>query len=207
MDKQDLFLENGDRVRFVHNLFEFNDAAPANNTSRRLMNDLRSHLLGERKMLIDIHGWCLMRNHYHILISERRVGGLTQFIRKLNIGYSKFFNDKYKRSGTLFQGRTKKILISSQSHFLHILNYIHLNPLDYRLESAQWRERHIKDSARALAYLKKYRWSSYLDYCGIQNFPSIINTRLFRDVFGNYEKELVSYLKDLEVDSIQNLTL
>ena len=71
-----------------------------------------------------------MGNHYHLLLSERREGGISDFMRKVNVGYAKFFNEKYKRTGTLFQGRTKKVLVDSDAHFLHILHYIHLNPLD-----------------------------------------------------------------------------
>ena len=124
VDKRTIFEDSQDRARFVHDLFEFNDEKAAQNTSRSNMSNLRS-----RSLLVDIHGWCLMKNHYHLLLSERVDGGITKFIRKLNIGYAKYFNEKYHRSGTLFQGRTKRVLISSDAHFLHILHYLHLNPL------------------------------------------------------------------------------
>lgn len=205
VDKRNIFLDNGDRVRFVHGLYTFNDIRSANNTTRH-MNDLRSRSL-ERRPLVQIHGWCLMNNHYHLLLSEITEGGLISFIRKLNIGYAKFFNEKYKRSGTLFQGRTKKIRITTDAHFQYILHYIHLNPLDYLQGAADWRERRLKGAARALAHLEKYRWSSYKDYCGEHNFPSIITTALFKEVFGNYKKTLSSYLHDLEIESIKPLML
>ena len=49
-----------------------------------------------------------MGNHYHLLVSEIVDGGITKFIMKLNVGYAKYFNARYKRVGTLFQGRTKR---------------------------------------------------------------------------------------------------
>lgn len=199
VDKRTIFQEDGDRIRFVHDLYVFNDSKPANNTTRN-MNDLRSRSLeSKRDMLVTLHAWCLMDNHFHLLVSENVEGGLTAFIRRLNIGYAKYFNDKYQRSGALFQGRTKKVLIERNAHYLHILNYIHLNPLDYMKGSEEWRSRALRNSAKALTYLESYRWSSYLDYCGIKNFPSLISKDLFADVFQDYRRELGSYMRDIQL--------
>lgn len=63
-----------------------------------------------------------MANHYHLLLSELVEGGITLFLRKLNIGYAKYFNERHGRQGTLFQSRTKKILIERHAHFLYILH-------------------------------------------------------------------------------------
>ena len=205
VEKRNIFMDKQDFARFVHNMYEFNDTAPADNTARHQMSELRSRSYRDR--IVDIHGWCLMRNHYHLLLSERIDGGLTLFLRKLNIGFAMYFNEKYKRSGTLFQGRTKKIHISSDAHFLHILHYIHLNPLDYHNGSKLWRAGEIDNSADALNHLENYRWSSYLDYCGKKNFPSIINTNLFSDVFGNYEQVIKKYLKDIELSDVEQFII
>ena len=196
VEQRDIFLDKGDRARFVHDLYEFNDVKPARNTTR-IMNDLRGRPL-ETKRIVDLHGWVLMRNHYHLLVSERIEGGLTRFIMKLNVGYAKYFNEKYKRSGTLFQSRTKKVLIHSDAHFLHILHYIHLNPLDFLAGAKAWRTGEITDAKKALLHLESYRWSSYLDYCGKKNFPSILTTELFADVFGSYGKTLKAYMQEME---------
>ena len=211
VDGRKIFLDDGDQVRFVHGLYHFNNAIPANNTNR-LMNDFVSRSLAQegRKRIINIHGWCLMKNHYHLLISERAEGGLVQFIRKLNIGYAKFFNEKYRRTGTLFQGRTKKVLIERDAHFLYILHYIHLNPLDYLKGAERWRVRNksgVKSTKEALEYLDSYRWSSYQDYAGEKNFPSILTTSLFKGALGNYPRALTEYLRDAESDFDPHLQL
>src|SRR3989344_6393446 len=124
VEKRILFVDDQDRARFVHDLYEFNDTAPAGNGYRSFhpMMEIRSPSLRKREQIVDIHGWCLMGNHYHLLLSERVENGLSLFLRKLNVGYAMYFNEKYKRSGTLFQGRTKKIRINSEAHFLHILH-------------------------------------------------------------------------------------
>ncbi len=204
VEKRPLFMDNSDRARFVHDLYEFNDVEPAGNAYRLIkvspyrMMEIRSPSSGRSKCIVDIHGWCIMGNHYHLLLSERIEGGLSLFLRKLNVGYAMYFNERYEREGTLFQGRTKKVLIANDAHFLHILHYIHLNPLDFLKGAADWRGGEIENSKRALAHLDSYRWSSYLDYCGKKNFPSLITKELFGDVFKDYRKSITSYLQDLE---------
>lgn len=197
VDKREIFFDSQDYARFIHNLYEGNDSSPIKNTARIIMSDIRCRSLKKRERLVDIHGWCLMKNHFHLLLSQRVDKGISRFIQKVNIGYVKFFNLKYKRTGTLFQGKTKKVLIESEPHFYHILHYVHLNPLDYFEGASEWRERSIKNSDAAIAYLKKYKWSSYLDYCGVKNFPSIISRNVFGDVFNDYDKEVRSYLNSI----------
>jgi len=144
-----------------------------------------------------------MKNHYHLILSERIDGGMSLFLRKLNIGYANYFNERYVRTGTLFQGRTKKIPVQQQAHFLYLLHYVHLNPLDYLSNAQNWRERSksgIKSSSEALHYLATYRWSSYLDYAGYKNFPSLLSTSLFKDSLGNYEREIREFLKGAEYE-------
>ena len=160
--------------------------------------------------MVKIHGWCIMKNHYHLLVSEEVDNGISTFIRKLNIGYAKFFNEKYHRSGTLFQGRTKKILIEREQQFNYILHYIHLNPLDYLKGASAWRVRDtekIKSASAALNYLEKYRWSSYLDYCGTSNFPSLISTDFFGEPPEKFKRHILDYTGTRHSDLPVQLTL
>lgn len=206
VDGRDLFLEDRDYVRFVHNLYVFNDNAPASPNSGYFFKsmDLRNpYFERPRERLVEIHGWCLMKNHYHLLLSELVENGISLFIRKLNVGYANYFNERNRRKGTLFQGRTKKILVENDAQFNYILHYIHLNPLDYFPGAEEWRVRShagIKNAKDALAHLDTYRWSSYLDYVGKKNFPSILTTSLFRDALGQYSGALREYLNDAEAD-------
>jgi len=210
VERRNLFIDQRDYVRFVHNLYEFNDTAPAGNAYKSFQNmDLRNPYFtrGPRERIVDIHGWCVMKNHYHLLLSERKNGGLTQFIRKLNVGYANYFNERYNRSGTLFQGRTQKKLIDSDAYFLYILHYIHLNPLDYLPSARNWREHRIGSASRALKHLESYRWSSFLDYCSTSNFPSILTTALFQEIFDNVKEETVKFLRGKEIDAIRSYIL
>ena len=216
VEKRSLFLDDQDRHRFVHDLFIFNDSKPAENTeyfySRATRSvesiDLRGRYEREkRKRIVDIHAWCLMGNHYHLLLSPIIDGGISKFLMKLNVGYAKYFNERYKRTGTLFQGRTKKVRILTDAHFLHILHYIHLNPLDFLKGSENWRNLRIANATAAMKHLENYRWSSFKDYCGIRNFPDVVTTDLFGDTFRNYKKEISRYLKDLDLEPIHDLMI
>ncbi len=205
-------MDSQDYARFVHDLYEFNDTAPALEFSHALARS-RSSNVGRRtsyirKRLIDIHGWKLVANHFHLLISERVENGLSLFLRKLS-GYARYFNERHERRGTLFQGRTKKILIENEAHFLYILHYVHLNALDNLPGFTDWRERdkgRIRNVEKALKHLQDDRWSSYRDYCGMPNFPSVLTKTLFEDQPGEYESALKEYLTDRAFENLeQNL--
>lgn len=214
VDKRKIFLDNQDYFRFIHDLFEFNDEDRVNTTFYYFnkSNDIASRKIDlkkerkSRKLLVDIHAFVLMPNHYHILLSSRKEAGISKFIKKLNMGYAKYFNQKYERKGALFEGRYKFILVKDDAHFIHLPFYIHLNPLD--LSFSGWREREIKNYEKSINFLENYRWSSHLDYLGKKNFPSVINKKLLLDFFegeDGYKKSIYEWLKNLDTEEIEEL--
>ncbi|MDP3726244.1 MAG: transposase, partial [bacterium] len=161
-----------------------------------------------RKLLVQIHAFCLMPNHYHMLVSPLIDDGIPKFMKKLNMGYAKYFNEKYSRIGALWQGKYKSVAIQGDPHFSWIPYYIHFNPLD--LVMPEWRERGIKNYKKAEEYLKTYRFSSHQDYLGIKNFPSITGRDMLLDFFGKEDgyKESVRYtLKNFSIGKISAVTL
>ncbi|MCR4285814.1 MAG: transposase [Candidatus Kaiserbacteria bacterium] len=193
VDKRDIVLDDKDRVRFIHDMYVFNDLNP---TPNYVLNG-RHEALRTRDLLVDIHSFCLMNNHYHLLVSERIEGGISLFMKKLNMGYTKYFNEKYERSGALWQGKYRKVLIERDAHFLYIPFYIHLNPLDYT--HSRWRRGEVTESSKALESLSKYRWSSHLDYLGIKNFPSLIHMDILKPILGErrkYENAISTMIQD-----------
>lgn len=212
VDKRKIFLDDGDHFRFIHDLFEFNDTESANNIWYyfRPSSDIvsRYNEKRKRKLLVDILAFCLMPNHYHFMLAERMEKGISFFMKKLNIGYAKYFNQKYKRKGTLFEGRYKSVPLTSEAHFIHLPYYIHLNPLD--LIMPEWRTGKIASTREAMKFLEGYRWSSFPDYIGKKNFPSVISKDFLSEYFGGpkeYKKDTVKWLKDRDLTTIQNITL
>ncbi|MDP3645774.1 MAG: transposase [bacterium] len=182
VEKRDVFMEEGDYIRFIHDMYVFNDVRSAPNYVVKERQAER-----KRNQLVHIHAFCLMPNHYHLLLSPIEDNGISAFMQKINMGYAKYFNDKYDRSGVLWQGVFRKKPIMRDAHFMYIPYYIHLNPLD--LAHPEWREGRVKNTRKALAYLEKYRWSSYLDYVGTPNFPSVMYKLDLQDILGGPRRQ------------------
>lgn len=215
VDKRKIFLEEKDYLRFIHDLFEFNDQSPALNIGHFFKNqyiDLRSQYIKQerkkRKLLVKILVFSLMPNHYHLLLTPIVNDGITKFMRKLNIGYAKYFNQKYERVGTLFQARYKSILITQDSHLLHLPYYIHSNSLD--LKFPEWREGEIKNYKEAMKFLENYRWSSFPDYIGKKNFPSVTQREFLLEFFNGpeqYKKDTLNWLKERDIEELKEIIL
>lgn len=217
VDKREIFLEDGDYFRFIHDLFEFNDEDNTLNLNYFLSKkqtitqsiDVRRRYLENRKprkLLVEILTFCLMPNHYHLLLRPKVENGIPLFMKKLNGGYAKYFNLKYERVGTLFQSRYKSVLIKRDAHFIHIPYYIHSNPLS--LIEPKWQEKKVQNYGGAIKLLESYRWSSHLDYLGKENFPSVTQRRLLLDFFGgpqNYKKSFNKWVKDTSLEKMEEI--
>jgi len=220
VDKRKIFMDDHDYLRFVHDLFEFNDEEKVRDNSYYFnIRDVRHHEIRvgggrkreqreSRKLLVNIYAFCLMPNHYHLLLSPLAENGIPLFMKKLNGGYVKYFNTKHKRKGTLFERRYKSVLIDNEAHFIHMPYYIHLNPLD--LISAEWRERRIKNLSKAMNFLNSYRWSSHLDYTGQKNFPSVTQRNFLLEIFdgeNGYKEKIKEWLNEISVKEIGDYSL
>jgi len=117
-----------------------------------------------------IHGYVLMGNHYHLLI-ETLKSNITNVMHYLNTTYTGYFNRKYKRAGHLFQGRYRGFLIEKEKYLLSVSRYIHLNPV----------------RASMVRKLEEYRWSSYLEYAGIQQKSDWLTCDWILGQFSKYE--------------------
>ncbi|MBI1754751.1 transposase [Candidatus Azambacteria bacterium] len=215
VEKRDIFLSNRDYFRFIHNLFEFNDEAPAANLYYKLPAfqsyevQLRKIGNGEqkpRKCIVDILAFCLMRNHFHLLLKQKTHKGIVTFMQKLGTGYTNYFNKKHERVGSLFQGRFKAVLIENEPHFLYLPLYIHANPLAI-ISSAHGKN---LSSTRALRFLESYRWSSYPDYIGKKNFPSVTQRKFLLELFGkpaHHRNEMSNWIREAKLDPITDVII
>lgn len=209
VEKRTIFLENGDYFRFIYNLYEFNDETPAENLYYKRFAlqsyEIESHKSKrKRSKLVNIIAFCLMPNHFHFLLEQVAENGIVKFMHKLGIGYSMYFNKKYERVGGLFQGRFKAVLLADDAHFFYLPHYIHLNPLELFIPNLKEKEKKI-NIEKALEFLKNYRWSSYLDFIGKKNFPSVLaKDRLHSlyDIGAPYKRSLQEWLNNFESDAL-----
>ncbi len=190
VEKRKIFLNKSDRIRFIHNLYEFNDSNPALNPYSNRTHNRRKIFSRNRNLLVEVQCFSLMPNHHHLICRQLKDGGISLFIKKLHGGYARAFNEKHKRVGHLFQGKFKAILVDDDRYLMHLVCYIHANPLD--LWQAGWRKKSLDGEKlnEALEFLKKYRWSSHLDFIGKKNFPSVTNNNFVLEIFGGRDKYL-----------------
>lgn len=156
--KQKIFLDTEDYNHFIKLLYLCNSIKSI--TFRDI--SLNTYDFNREETLINLGAYCLMPNHFHLLIKEKIENGTSKFIQKLSTAYSMYFNKKYKRTGGLFEGKFKSQHIDSDQYLKYMFSYIHLNPI--KIIEARWKEKGIKNIKNAIKYLETYQYSSYLDY-------------------------------------------
>jgi putative transposase len=150
-------------------------------------NSLTSKIRDEKDKLVKIHGFILMPGRHHLVVEQLKEGGVTLFMRKLHVGYTNAFNIRYKRKGHLFQGTFKDVHIQDDAHLAFLICYFHSNPLDFWKQN--WKKQKLSDLEikKAFKFLEKYKWSSYLDYVGKNNFLPLIDKQFLLDFFDGSE--------------------
>jgi len=167
VEKRKIFLNTKDHNRFIALLYIMNQ-----DVSFRMDNFLQVHknnlqkIFEEKreKSLVSILGYCLMPNHFHLILHEHTEGGISKFMGKLLTAYSMYFNTKYKRSGPLFSHPFRSEHIGNESQYMYIFSYVHLNPLS--IIEKKWKIDGIKNKKEAEEFLEKYKFCSYLDFLG-----------------------------------------
>lgn len=197
-EKRKIFLSVKDYERFLALIYLCNntEVIHLSNYPKANLNDLFN--LKRANQLVDIGAYCLMPNHFHILIKERKKGGISIFMHKLLTAYTMYFNKKNKRSGSLFQGAFKAIHVKNDNYLKYLFAYIHLNPI--KLIDKDWKKKGITNFIKAKLFLKNYPYSSYLDYIekGDRTVSKILNTDTFPYYFefkGDFTKEMDEWLK------------
>ncbi len=217
-DKRIIFKHKSDHLRFMVLLYLCNS---------NLKVDLGDHLrqgrtlsdmfdLDRNETLVDIGTYCLMPNHFHILVKEKMEGGISLFMQKLTTAYSMYFNKKYDRSGTLFQGKFKSKHVAKDNYLKYLFAYINLNPI--KLIDKNWQEVGIKDLHQAQKFLKNYEFSGFLIHSGedrkekfilaLENFPNYFQTvKEFKDFINdwlNYKEESFDKVRPCQHLSVSN---
>lgn len=166
VEKRTLFKNPYDHNRFMTLLYLCNSYEPVD-IGAYLENggSLRDLFSRKRKnTLVDIAAYCLMPNHFHILVREGSEKGISIFMQKLGTAYATYFNKKYKRTGTLFEGPFKAKHVDTEPYLLYLTAYIHLNPV--KLIEPEWKELGIRNKKSSEKYLHEYAYSSFLEYAG-----------------------------------------
>jgi putative transposase len=194
-DKIKLFFDEKDYLRFTVLLYVCNSVdsvrlecfLPQGRSLRDILKEKRD------KELVYIGAYCLMPNHFHLLIKEKIEGGITAFMKKVGTAYAMYMNKKNKRSGNLFQGRFKAELVDKDEYLKYLFAYIHLNPI--KLIEPQWKEKGIKNIGQAKKFLNDYQWSSFPTFIGKRKNDFILNREEFPEYFDDI-KEFLKFIRE-----------
>ena len=134
---------------------------------------LRQHLVEQS---VDILAYCLMPNHYHLLI-QSQTSDVSSRMRSLSLAYTKAMNRRYGRVGSLFQGRFQSICVESDDYLCQLTQYIHSNPVKAGLVAAP----------------ENWEFSSYPDYANLRQgtLPNLSTMQLFLGSETKYQQWLL----------------
>jgi REP element-mobilizing transposase RayT len=123
-NKQPIFLETSDSVFFLSLLKRYLSAKAGSDTRGLPFPSLHDD--------IQLVSYCLMNNHFHLLVYQINPGSMTNLMRRVMTSYVQYFNKKYQRRGPLFESRFRASRITDDAYLIHITRYIHLNPEKWR---------------------------------------------------------------------------
>ncbi|MDD4271983.1 MAG: transposase [Patescibacteria group bacterium] len=153
VEKRQVFLDKDDYQRFLLSLKEFNRLEPVGSLydlKKKAVEPLYSGpTAGAAAALAQVVCYCLNPNHYHLLLKQKRAGGISELVKRLSGGYTCYFNNRYSRSGALFQGKYKHKEIKTEGSLMKLSVYINCNAEIHGIDKKE-----------------NWPWSSYKEYAG-----------------------------------------
>ena len=214
IDDNIIFKDTDDHYRGIFSIYEFNDAKRVEIRERRSVrrkikkeikkiteefekirakhktdggpSSVSSAVADSRDKLVGVLTFCIMSNHLHLLVRQIKDNGIVKFMSKVGTGYGGYFNKKYQRKGHVFQNRFKAVHIKTDEQLKIVWAYIHANPVS--LIEPKWKERGIRNLKKVIKFLENYKWSSYQDYMGKVNFPSVTEREFILELMGDKDK-------------------
>lgn len=195
--KQKIFHDDSDYERFVNLLYL------SNTTNRfKYRDDIeRKHIdpydYEQKVKLVEVCFYVLMPNHFHICTKGVGAEGIEKFMQKLEGAYCRYYNAKYNRTGTLFEGNFKGEHVGDDRYLKYLFSYIHLNPV--KLIQSDWKEKGITNIQHTFNFLEKYSHSSFRDYLDLnpQKSQKILDKSSFLKALPNdldIKKEIFDWL-------------
>lgn len=189
MQKQAIFTSDKDRLRFLFLLLVFQGRESIKNVSRELKQSVQSSTLHidaslveeiSEDRMVELVSFCLMPNHFHLLVLEKEEGGIAKYMQRALTAYTKYFNLKYDKTGHLFQGSYKSVLMEDDRQLMHASAYIHKNPTELK----EWKGKE-----------ESYPWSSFSDYVYQNRFDKLLATDIILERYKNKSSEYKNFVK------------
>jgi len=215
VDGRKIFSTNQDYSRFILGLEFFNDkelidlwslifAKEVTKEGQTLLSEkLENQRKNKSEPIVEIMAFALMPNHYHLILREITLGGISLFLQKMG-GYVTYFNKQYNRTGALFQSRYKCVEIKTDAQLFVVFNYVHTNPVE--LIEPMWKNQQVESFDKAKNFLENYKWSSYRDYIGVSTFSNVTSRNFFLKLFRhekNCQKEIEDWIRFKAINYLQ----
>jgi putative transposase len=190
-DKRLIFNNKHDKDRFLkllylcngRNYFHFSDLTKG-----------QEYNFDRGEKLVDIVAYCLLDNHFHLILKEISEKGISTFMHKLGISYTMYFNKLNNRKGSLFETNFGAKHLSDNNYLKYTVAYVHLNPI--KIIDPNWKEEGIKDLDKAQSFLNDYFYFSYHDFLGKERVESLIVTPDSLPEYFESKQEFKENIKD-----------
>ena len=194
VEKRMIFVDDHDRWRFITLLLLLQGESDTDKISRlvflvqhrMLDKDVFKKVLNNRH--IELIGFCLMPNHFHLILREIQEGGISKFMQRLLNAYTKYFNIRHRRSGHLFGGRFQAAHVDTNEYFLYLSAYLHLNSRELK----GWRGREAS-----------YTWSSFQDFVAQNRWGNFLKPEIILEQFDS-GKEYKKFVVETPIKTMQN---
>jgi len=183
VEKRDVFLNDFDYMRFLQSLAEFNRTDPIGSIFEQSFRKKEDLLGNEVSKLVEIIAYCLNPNHYHLILKQLEDKGIEKFMHKMGVGYSKYFNHKYKRSGVLFQGVFKSKHIATNEYLLHLSSYVNCN-----------------SEIHGICKAENYKWCSFPDYIN-KRTGNLLGESLKKDIVIDQFRSVKEYKEFAKINA------
>ncbi|MDO8565269.1 MAG: transposase [bacterium] len=185
VNKQTIFHDKMDWARFLFLILYFQSPKTFLNIGRPVKEFVKHSVFNTsdeevvKNRTVELVAFCIMSNHFHLILKEVEQGGIAAYMQRVLNAYSKYYNTKYKKSGHVFQGPYQAVHIESDTQLLYLSAYIHRNPR----ETSQWFKKE-----------DKYPWSSYQDMIGENRWGNLLVPDVLMGEFRN-KKEYGKFVK------------
>lgn len=193
VEKRTIFADRKDYWRFMTLLFICQGDCIVNQVGRlvsdverwRFDNPVFLEVLGKR--YAELVAFCLMPNHFHLILRERKEGGISKFMQRLADAYTKYFNTRHDRVGHLFGGKFQSSHIDRNEYLNYLSAYVHLNPRELK----GWRGKEAT-----------YPWSSFQDYVVENRWGAFLNPSIVQGQFDTKEEYKI-FVEETPVKEIE----
>lgn len=158
IDKRITYEDKNDYHRFLEQLYLANNDIPLRRDDFGMCGLEEILRIPRDGALVAIGAFCLMPNHFHLILKEIIDGGITLFMQKLGTAYTMYFNARYERTGNLFIKPFRSRHINTDRYFQYLINYLHCNPAE--LYEPKWKTGDVKNLSVLIEKLAAYPYSS-----------------------------------------------